>query len=51
MKKPTKSQKKIAKVMHEWKSGKLKSGSGKKITSQKQAVAVALSEARRAKKK
>ena len=39
---------KIKKVMDEWKSGKLKSSSGKKVTSQKQAVAIALSEARKA---
>ena len=40
---------KIAKVMREKKRGTLKSGrSGKKVTSRKQAVAIALSEARRA---
>jgi hypothetical protein len=39
---------KIGKVMREWKRGELKSGnSGKKVTSQKQAVAIGLSEARR----
>jgi hypothetical protein len=44
-----KAQRKVKKVMHEWKHGKLKSGrSGKKVTSQKQAVAIGLSEARRA---
>jgi len=37
---------KIAKVMHEFKEGKLKSGSGHKVTKRKQAVAIALSEAR-----
>jgi len=37
---------KIEKVMHEYGKGELKSGSGKKVTSQKQAVAIALSEAR-----
>lgn len=43
-----KAQKKVAKVMHEWKEGKLTSGrSGKKVTSQKQAVAIGISEARR----
>jgi hypothetical protein len=42
---------KIKKVMDEWKSGTLKSGkSSKKVTSQKQAIAIALSEARKAKK-
>jgi hypothetical protein len=39
---------KIKKVMHEWKSGKLKSSSGQKVKSQKQALAIALSEQRRA---
>jgi hypothetical protein len=33
--------------MHKWKSGKLKSGTGAKVKSQRQAVAVALSVARR----
>ena len=37
----------IHKVMKEKKQGKLKSSSGKKVTSRKQAVAIALSEARR----
>jgi hypothetical protein len=37
---------KVKKVMHEFKEGKLKSSSGKKVTNRKQAVAVALSEAR-----
>jgi hypothetical protein len=42
---------KIAKTMHEWKAGSLHSGSkkGPKVTSQKQAVAIALSQARKAK--
>ena len=34
-------------MMKEKKEGTLKSGSGKKVTSRKQAVAIALSEARR----
>jgi uncharacterized protein DUF6496 len=38
---------KIQKVMHEKKEGTLTSGSGKKVTSRKQAVAIALSEARK----
>lgn len=38
---------KVEKVMHEHKEGTLKSGSGKKVTSRKQAVAIALSEARK----
>ncbi len=38
----------VARVMHERKHGTLKSGgSGKKVTSRKQAIAIALSEARR----
>jgi hypothetical protein len=46
------SQKKVEKVMHEMKSGTLRSGSsGKKVTSRKQAIAIGLSEARRAGKK
>lgn len=39
------AQNKIGEVMDEWKKGKLKSGSGDKVTSQKQAVAIAISEA------
>ena len=39
---------KVEKSMHEMKEGKLKSGSGKKVTSKKQAVAIGLSEARKA---
>jgi hypothetical protein len=41
---------KIKKVMHEWKRGKLKSSSGQKVKSQKQALAIALSEQARADK-
>ncbi len=38
---------KVAEVMHEFKSGELKSGkSGKRVTNPKQAVAIGLSEAR-----
>lgn len=39
---------KVEKVMGEYKRGKLKSGSGGKVKSRKQAVAIALSEAREA---
>jgi hypothetical protein len=42
-----KGKSKIAKVMREKKHGTLKSGSGHKVTSRKQAVAIALSEARK----
>ena len=55
-KKPTtKSGKRAAvtQVMHEWGSGKLHSGSkkGPKVTSQRQAVAIALSESGQSRKK
>jgi hypothetical protein len=43
----SKGKRKIHKVMKEQKQGKLKSSSGKKVKSRKQAVAIALSEARR----
>jgi hypothetical protein len=44
----SKTKKKMKKVMDEWKHGELRTGrSGKKVTSQKQAVAIGLSEARR----
>ena len=43
------AQKKVAKVMRERKRGTLRSGgSGKRVTSRKQAIAIGLSEARRA---
>lgn len=43
---------KIEKVMHEFKEGELHSGSkkGPKVTGKKQAIAIALSEARQGKK-
>ena len=44
-----KASQKVEKAMHEKKRGTLKSGrSGKKVTSRKQAIAIGLSEARRA---
>jgi len=44
-----KAQDKVEKAMHERKQGTLKSGkSGKKVTSKKQAIAIGLSEARKA---
>jgi len=53
--KETKKQKdKVEKVMHEYKEGTLKSGkdgAGGKVKSQKQAVAIAMSEAGISKKK
>ncbi|MEK9776589.1 MAG: DUF6496 domain-containing protein [Quisquiliibacterium sp.] len=45
-----KMQQKVAKVMREYKAGKLKSSSGDKVTNQKQAVAIAMSEANQLKK-
>jgi hypothetical protein len=41
-------KRKIHKVMKEYKEGTLKSSSGRKVKSREQAVAIALSEARRA---
>jgi hypothetical protein len=41
------AQEKIGKVMKEWKEGDLKSSSGQKVKSQKQAVAIGISEARK----
>jgi ribosomal protein L21E len=50
--KKTKAQAKISKVMREFKAGELHSGKGGKVVKNpKQAVAIALSEARKAKKK
>jgi hypothetical protein len=44
-----KASQKVEKAMHERKHGTLRSGgSGKKVTSRKQAIAIGLSEARRA---
>jgi hypothetical protein len=44
-----KAGEKVERAMHERKRGTLKSGrSGKKVTSRKQAIAIGLSEARRA---
>ena len=43
-----KAQRKVRQVMRERKRGKLRSSSGKKVTSRKQAIAIGLSEARRA---
>lgn len=42
-----KGKRKIVKVMREMKHGTLKSGSGHRVKSRKQAVAIALSEARK----
>ena len=50
MKKKTKAEKKISKVMREYGKGTLKSSSGKKVVSRKQAIAIAMSEAGMARK-
>src|SRR6185369_14189572 len=42
-----KAQSKVGDEMHELKRGKLRSGSGRKVTSRKQAIAIGLSEARK----
>ena len=47
--KKTSAGRKVKRAMHELKRGKLKSGgSGKRVTSKKQAIAIGLSEARKA---
>ena len=43
-----KAGEKVEKAMRERKQGKLKSGSGKKVKSRKQAIAIGLSQARKA---
>lgn len=50
MKKKSKTEKKMKKVMHEFKEGDLHSGSkrGPTVTNAKQAIAIGLSEARKA---
>lgn len=42
-----KASEKFGETMREMKEGKLKSGSGKKVTDKKQAIAIGLSEARK----
>jgi hypothetical protein len=41
-----KAGEKVEKAMHEMHEGQLKTGTGKKVTSKKQAIAIGLSEAR-----
>ncbi len=42
-----KAKKKVGKVMHEYKHGKLKSAGRRKVKSRKQAIAIGISEARK----
>lgn len=42
-----KAQKSVKRAMHKRKHGTLKSGSGRKVKSRKQAIAIGLSEARK----
>lgn len=42
-----KAQEKVSKALHEQKEGTLKSGSGEKVRSKKQAIAIGLSQARK----
>jgi len=42
-----KASEKVEENLHEMRKGKLKSGSGKKVTSSKQAIAIGLAEARK----
>ncbi|MDQ8003530.1 MAG: DUF6496 domain-containing protein [Pedobacter sp.] len=41
-----KAGEKVGEAIHEMKAGKLKTGTGKKVTSKKQAIAIGLSEAK-----
>jgi len=45
------AEKKIGKVMHEFKEGKLKSSSGDKVIKREQAIAIGISEAKEARLK
>jgi hypothetical protein len=47
----TRQNPKVRKVMHEYKEGKLKSGSGRKVKSRKQAIAIAMSESGQSKRR
>lgn len=42
-----KAQEKVEETLHEMKEGTLKTGTGKKVTERKQAIAIGLSEARK----
>lgn len=47
----TAQKRKVKRVMHEYKEGELKSSSGRKVKSQKQAVAIAMSESGQSKRR
>jgi hypothetical protein len=47
----TAKNRKVKKVIHEYKRGKLKSGSGRKVKSRKQAIAIAMSESGQSKRR
>jgi hypothetical protein len=47
----TRQKGKVKKVMHEYKEGKLKSGSGRKVKTRKQAIAIAMSESGQSKRR
>ena len=47
----TRQKGKVKKVMHEYKAGKLKSGSGRKVKTRKQAIAIAMSESGQSKRR
>ena len=47
----TAQKRKVEKVMHEYKKGSLTSGSGRKVKSRKQAVAIAMSESGQSKRR
>jgi hypothetical protein len=47
----TRQKRKVKKVMHEYKEGELKSGSGRKVKSRKQAIAIAMSESGQSKRR
>ena len=46
-----KQQKKVEKVMHEFKQGELESSTGKKVKKRKQAIAIAMSESGQSRKR
>ena len=47
----TRQKRKVSKVMREHKRGTLRSGSGKKVKSRKQAIAIAMSESGQSKRR